>query len=170
MNQKSHVTKPVGLASRLVASILVLALLLAAIVGIVYERSLYSTSTTESDTFITSCHITGQGGLEIRVISDTTLGPVDGARIYGVLTGACGGETEVIHVHNFTSQQTGWLTPVLPAGAQSYGTYSFNVQYGGKTYSFAAAIRPASDSCVTLRVPSGNVTTLFEYLQSNCPS
>ena len=132
--------------------------------------------------FFPSCRITGTGGIEIRVISDSSGVPVQIAPVSGVLRTECdtataastGGyvtttETQVIYVNNFTEGQGGWETPVLPNGAQSAGIFNFSIHYEGKTYGFAAYIPPASITCVTLRVPSGNVTSPVYRYQSSCP-
>lgn len=111
------------------------------------------------------------GGLELRVLSGLTSMHVQGASIDGVLTSGCDREMQVVClINNFTEQQAGWLAPVLPNGAEGAGRFDFTVGYGGNVHSLSALIRPASETCVTLRVPSGNVAAPFCCFASSCPS
>jgi hypothetical protein len=177
---------------KLLVAVAVLALTLATLIGVFYseERNPPTSSQTHADTFFTICaHITGYGFIEVRVVSDSSGVPVQGAKMSGVLSGLCETrrqlnvtntagydyvsttETQVIYVDNFTmAGQGGWLAPILPDRAQGFGSFKFDVRYGGRTYSFSAGIRPISITCVTLRVPSGNVTAPTYTYTSNCPS
>lgn len=132
------------------------------------------------DTFLTHCSITGVGGFQLRVVSDSTGAPVSGETINAVDTLGCvvastsrvtvtlsssttstvgqSGETQVVHLRNFSVGQGGWLTPVFPNQATPGGQLNFTVTYQGGTYNFSALVPPVGTSCVTLHVPSGNVT------------
>jgi hypothetical protein len=119
---------------------------------------------TSSDTYLTTCSVSGVGGLQLRILSDSSGLSVSGEAVSAVERLGCDtaggtGETQVVYLDNFSVGQGGWLTPVFPNQATPGGQLSFTVMYQGETYSFSAAISPTGTSCVTLHVPSGNVTT-----------
>jgi hypothetical protein len=123
-----------------------------------------STSTNGSNTFLTSCSVTGVGGLELRILSDSTGSPVSGENITAVDTLGCDivgqpPETQVVYLNSFSSGTGGWLTPVFPGEAEPGGQLAFMVVYQGATYRFTEDVPPIGTLCVTLHVPSGNVTT-----------
>jgi hypothetical protein len=119
-----------------------------------------ATNSRSSDTYFTSsCSITGIGGLELQVVSDSTGYAVAGAAVSAVDMLGCGGENQIVYVDNFTASTGGWLTPVFPSQAVPGGVLSFSVVYQGKTYTFTSEIVPVGTNCVTLHVPSGSVTT-----------
>ncbi len=122
--------------------------------------------TNATDTYLTSCVVTGIGGLQIRIASDSTNASVSGELVNAVDTLGCDivgnpPETQVVHIDSFSVGQEGWLTPVFPNQAESGGQLSFTVVYQGSTYHFTATVPPIGTSCVTLHVPSANVTTTF---------
>jgi hypothetical protein len=114
--------------------------------------------------------------LYLRVVSDSTETPVQGAKIDAVLHTVCllgevGGESQSVYIENFTQTGGGWLRPVLPPRTVSSGTFNFTVQYEGKTYSFKASIAPVAVTCVTLKVPSSNVSsTKYQFSSGDCVS
>ncbi len=119
---------------------------------------------TESDTYLTSCSVTGVGGLQLQVVSDSTGEPVSGEVINAVDRLGCdivgqSGETQVVYLDNFTIGQGGWLTPVFPNQATPGGELTFTVGYQGETFNFSVTVPPIGTSCITLHVPSGNITT-----------
>jgi heme/copper-type cytochrome/quinol oxidase subunit 2 len=122
------------------------------------------TSVSSSDTYLTQCSVTGIGGFQLQVISDSTGAPVSGESINAVDRLGCDivgqpPETQVVYLDNFSVGQGGWLTPVFPDQADPGGQLSFTVAYQGQAYAFSATVPPIGTSCVTLHVPSGNVTT-----------
>jgi hypothetical protein len=129
-------------------------------------RSVTGTSESASNTFISStilvpCTGQGQGVVELLVVSDSTGAPVIGESINAVNNLSCGeNEQQVVYVNNFTVGQGGWLTPILPNQAAPYGWLNFTVTYQGAIYHFPAKYPVFfGKECVTLHVPSGNVTT-----------
>ena len=150
-------------------SVVAIAAIAVASIGSVYY---ITTEPGSRDTFFTTCHVTGQGSLVLKVISDSTGTPVSGETVIGVLRSqsTCDGhsETQVVHITNFTQAGKGWLAPSLPSEAQGFGTVGITVGYGGTTYNLSAVIHPASLNCITLRVPSGNVYTTFSQFSSDC--
>jgi hypothetical protein len=112
-----------------------------------------------SDTYLTSCSVTGIGGFELRVVSDSTGAPVSGETINAVDRLGCNDQTQVVYLNNFYEGEGGWLTPVFPNQAEPGGELSFTVIYQGGTYKFSSEVPPIGTACVTLHVPSGNVTT-----------
>jgi hypothetical protein len=116
--------------------------------------------TGTSDTFFTLfCSITGIGGFQLLVASDSTGAPVHGESINAVDRLGCDSMSQVVYLDNFTVGQGGWLTPVFPNRAIPGGELSFSVTYQGGAYNFSALVPPVGTSCVTLHVPSGNVTS-----------
>jgi hypothetical protein len=120
--------------------------------------SVTGTSVTASDTFF-SCSITGIGGFELLVASDSTGAPVTGESVNAVDHLGCNSAQQVVYLDDFTAGQGGWLTPVFPNQATPGGQLNFTVSYQGKTYNFSAGVPPIGTACVTLHVPSGSVTT-----------
>ena len=127
-----------------------------------------ASSVSVSNTYLTSCTITGVGGFEFRVVSDSTGTPVSGESIKAVDRLGCNGESQVVYldefsppvyVTNFTESDGGWLVPDFPGQATPAGQLSFTITYQGGTYNFTAYIPPMGTNCVTLHVPSGNVTS-----------
>ena len=121
----------------------------------------YYESTVGTNNTYANCVISGVGGFEFRVISASTGAPISGATIKAVDTFGCSGESQVIYVGNFSESLGGggWLVPDFPSLAVPAGQLSFTVAYQGATYSFSGSFPPIGTSCVTLSIPSGNVTT-----------
>jgi hypothetical protein len=122
------------------------------------------TSINSNDTFLTQCTVTGIGGLEVRIVSDSNGVPVNGETITASDKLGCDivgqpPETQTVYLSSFTSGTGGWLTPVWPQQAESGGQLTFTVAYQGATYNFAEYVPPIGTLCATLHVPSGNVTT-----------
>ena len=113
--------------------------------------------------FVTSCIITGVGGFEFRVVSDSTGAPVTGETITAVDRLGCNGENQIVYLDNFSESQGGggWLVPDFPSQATPAGGLSFTIAYQGGTYAFTAYVPPVGTHCATLYVPSGNVTITF---------
>ena len=124
------------------------------------KGSVTGTSASASDTFFaTSCSITGVGGFELLVVSDSSGAPVGGEVINAVDNLGCDSDQQVVYLDDFTVGQGGWLTPVFPSQATPGGQLNFTVSYQGKTYNFSEDVPPVGTSCVTLHVPSGSVST-----------
>ena len=131
------------------------------------------TSTSESDTYLTSCTITGIGGFEFRVISDSTGKPIGGETIKAVDRVGCNAENQVVYLDTFSESQGGggWLVPDWPSGATPAGGLSFIISYQGGLYNFTADIPPVGTNCATFHIPSGsmNSTTVMNGNGSYCP-
>jgi hypothetical protein len=112
-----------------------------------------------TNTFFTNCSITGIGGFELLVASDSTGAPVSGESVNAVDRLGCGSAQQVVYLDNFTVGRGGWLTPIFPEQATPGGQLNFTVAYQGRTYNFASSVPPIGTACVTLHVPSGRVTT-----------
>jgi hypothetical protein len=122
--------------------------------------SVTGTGVSSSDTFFaTNCSITGIGGFELLVASDSGGAPVTGEVVNAVDHLGCNSDRQVVYLDEFAARQGGWLTPVFPSQATPGGQLNFTVSYQGKTYNFSAEVPPIGTSCVTLHVPSGSVTT-----------
>jgi len=131
-----------------------------------------TTFTNASDTYLTTCVVMGIGGLELRVVSDSTNASVSGELVNAVDTLGCDivgqpPETQIVHLDNFSVGQEGWLIPIFPNQAEPGGQLSFTVVYQGSTYQFTASVPPIGAACVTLHVPSGNVTHIT-IMNGNC--
>jgi hypothetical protein len=122
------------------------------------------TSVTTSNTYITQCSITGIGGFQLRVVSDSTGAPVSGETINAVDRLGCDvgqtSQTQIVYLNDFSQGQGGWLTPVFPSQAPMHGgQLNFTVSYQGGTYNFSSLVPPVGTTCVTLHVPSGSLTS-----------
>ncbi len=118
-----------------------------------------SSTVTPSDTYLSSCSVTGIGGFQLRIVSGSTGAPVTGENVNAVDRLGCDSETQVVYLDTFSVGQGGWLTPIFPSQAPPGGQLSFIVTYQGQTYSFSAEVPPIGTNCVTLLVPSGSVQT-----------
>lgn len=170
-------TSPEPHSRALLAASVALVMVIAIVVGFTFLTSSQSKgpsssagfvtgteSSTASDTFLTRCSVTGVGGFELRVVSDSTGLPVTGESINAVDTLGCqiagqAAEDQVVYIRSFSVGQGGWLTPVFPAQATPGGELNFTMRYQSGTYNFTSAVPPIGTACVTLHVPSGNVTT-----------
>lgn len=151
----------------LLGLLVALTIILASIT--VYEMSVRSTLTSASMLPSTStgtdtnCVITGQpGGINLRILSDSTLTPVTGAVVTAkhdpsacVLNGV--EYTNTATTRTFTTSGTSWIS----LDPTNDGSYSFTIQFSGHTYAFTAGLGPLATTCATLYVPSGrtNVTS-----------
>ena len=119
------------------------------------------TSTSESNTYLTSCTITGVGGFEFRVVSDSTGAPLSGETIKAIDRLGCNVQNQVVYLDNFSESQGGggWLVPDFPSEATPAGQLSFTILYQGETYYFTTYIAPVGTNCATFHIPSGNMTT-----------
>ncbi|HUH99499.1 MAG TPA: hypothetical protein VLY65_00510 [Nitrososphaerales archaeon] len=89
-------------------------------------------------------------------MSDSNGLPVSGETVNEIYSSSCSNqtssETEVVYVRTFTVGPDGWIyNSDYPGG-------NFTAVYDGMTYTFSGAAPPIGISCVTLHVPSGNVT------------
>jgi len=121
---------------------------------------------TSNNTFLTRCRVTGIGGFELLVVSDSTGAPVTGENVTAVDTLGCdivgqSAEMQFVHINSFSVGQGGWLTPVFPPRAEPGGRLNFTVRYEGAIYSFSGLVPPTGTNCVTLHIPSGNITDKF---------
>jgi hypothetical protein len=115
---------------------------------------------TVSDTLFTStCVFSGGGAFGLLIVSDSDGTPVHGETVNAVDRLGCGSEQQVVYLDDFTIGQGGWLTPVFPSQTTVLGQLNFTVTYQGATYHFSTSYPDLGASCVTLHVPSGNVTT-----------
>lgn len=156
----------------LVVLAVVAVILLAVGLGVYYESTTGTgkSISSPSNTYFTSCSVTGVGGFEFRVASDSTGAPVSGETIKAVDRCGCNGQNQVVYLDNFSESQGGggWLVPDFPSQATPAGQLSFTVSYQGGTYNFTTLIPPIGTNCVTFRIPSGNVTTVTNANGSYC--
>ena len=146
-----------------------------AVVGIfaaiaIYWMGPHTQNQNGNNTYLTSCSITGVGGFEFRVVSDSTGAPISGETIRAIdRVGACG-QNQVVYLDNFSESQGGggWLVPDFPSQATPAGQLSFAISYQGGTYSFTTYVPPIGTNCVTFRIPSGNMTTVTNRNGSYC--
>jgi len=119
-----------------------------------------SSNTISANTFFsTSCSISGVGGFELRIVSDSSGAPVNADSISLVDKLGCNDENQVVYLNHFSYLGDGWLVPVFPIQATVGGGLNITVTYEGNTYNFAGYYPPVGTDCVTLHVPSGNVTS-----------
>jgi len=149
------------------ALLVVLVVIVVTLLAVGFVGYYASTTGTEKNTYI-HCSVTGVGGFEFRVVADSTGTPVSGEGIKAVGNLYCNDQDQVVYlnnfsppvyVNNFTEKDGGWLVPDFPSQAQVGGGLSFTITYHGATYTFESGYPPMGTECVTLHVPSGNVTT-----------
>lgn len=136
-----------------------------AVVTTVTQTVINAPAGNSSDTFLTSCTVTGISNFEFRIVTDSTGAPISGEAITAVDRLGCDivgqpPETQTVYLNSFTTLGAGgWLTPVWPQQAQPGGQLTFTVTYQGATFNFSEQVPPIGTLCATLHVPSGNVTT-----------
>jgi hypothetical protein len=119
-----------------------------------------SSNTISANTFFsTSCSISGVGGFEFRLVSDSTGQPINASNISAVDKLGCDQENQVVYLNQFSYLGDGWFTPVFPSQATLGGGLNITVTYEGKTYNFSGYYAPVGTDCVRLSVPSGNVNS-----------
>jgi hypothetical protein len=132
-----------------------------------YSSPRTTTVTTEVGVASTTCSITGQpGGIQFRVLSDSTSQPVSGVVVTAINTPAsCNGSPAAARtVDMFTTNATQWLS--LPSD-NNY-QYSFVANYQGHTFTLTATLKPVSLTCATLYVPSGKTNTTITEFGNAC--
>jgi hypothetical protein len=105
------------------------------------------------------CPPVSAGSFEFRLVSDPSGAPVNPASISAVDMLTCNGENQVATINEFSYTGGGWIVPVFPSQAMYGGGLNITVTYQGETYNFAGGIPPIGTECVTLHVPSGNVSS-----------
>jgi len=160
----------IGTRRRIMMTLLAAAFVAIFLVGLVsYFEAPLGTQGGVRNTYV-HCSITGVGGFEFRVVSDSTGSPVSGETIKAVNRLGCGSDNQVVYLDsfsqpeyccNFTETNGGWLVPDFPSQATVGGLLDFTVTYQGVTYTFDSGFPPVGTNCVTLHVPSGNATTVF---------
>ena len=123
------------------------------------ETANYTTTNYVNTFFSTSCSISGVGGFEFRLVSDSTGAPVNADSVNMVDRLGCNNENQAVYLNNFSYLGDGWFTPVFPSQATLGGGLNITVTYEGKTFNFEGYYPPVGTDCVTLSVPSGNVNT-----------
>jgi len=119
-----------------------------------------SSITVNANTFFsTSCSISGVGGFELRIVSDSSGAPVNADSITAVDKLGCNNENQVVYLNQFSYFGGGWFVPIFPSQATVGGGLNITAVYEGKAYNFAGYYPPVGTDCVTLHVPSGNVTS-----------
>ncbi len=119
-----------------------------------------SSNTISANTFFsTSCSISGVGGFEFRLVSDSTGQPINASSISAVDKLGCNQENQAVYLNQFSYLGDGWFVPMFPSQATVGGGLNVTVTYQGETYNFAGYYPPVGTDCVTLHVPSGNVTS-----------
>ena len=149
------------------ALLIVSGVIVAALFAVGFAGYYQSTTGTEkvanspTNTYLTSCSITGVGGLEFRVVSTITGAPLSGETTRVVDRVGCGGQNQVVYLDNFSESQGGggWLVPDFPSQATPAGQLSFTITYQGETYNFVTYVPPIGTNCVTFHIPSGNMTS-----------
>lgn len=127
--------------------------------------------TTNSNTyFSTSCSISGVGGFEFRLVSDSTEQPVNASSISAVDKLGCNNENQVVYLNNFAYLGDGWFVPIFPNQAVVGGDLNITLTYVGETYNFTGYYPPVGTDCVTIHVPSDNLssTIVMNGSGSNC--
>ena len=130
-----------------------------------------SSSTISTNVFFsTTCVISSVGGFEFRVVSDSMGSPVNASSISAVDRVGCNNENQVVYLTQFSYSGDGWIVPIFPSQATVGGGLNITVTYEGKTYNFVGYYPSVGTDCVTLSIPSGNVssTTVMNGNGSYC--
>ena len=128
----------------------------------------------QNSTTSLTCSISGQpGGLQLRIVSDSTLQPIVGAKVtatsnpaYCSIFGGAPFPATTSSTLEFTTNGTLWYS--LPT--DNDGSYSFVVSYSNQNYAFNASLAPVSITCATLYIPSGMTNVTILEFQSSCPA
>lgn len=127
----------------------------------------FTSNSTTASSASTICTIMGQpGGIQLRVISDSTSTPIAGAKVYATDNpDLCNNSPATSQTTlTFTTSNATWYS--LPS--DNVGSYSFSVSYSGQNYTFSAALRPVSLTCATLYLTSGHSNVTITEFGSTC--
>jgi len=150
-----------------IASVLLVVAIASLALNVYQYASPRSVTVTTSNTLLTTCIISGQpGGLQFRVLSDSTLKPVAGVNLTALnIPAMCGGVPATSQATEmFKTNGTEWFRFPSDNNYQ----YDFVANYLGHTYTFTATLRPISLTCATLFVPSGRTNVTITEFQSVC--
>ena len=130
-------------------------------------------ASTHVNTYLTGCFPTGGASMELLVLSDTTGMPVQqgGLDVSAVFSSGCNNVPEIVYFDNVTSGSGGWIgfPHQSPDDDDIAGRYNFSLTYEGQTYFFQGFSHPASTTCMTIKLPSGVVTSAsYEFSSQNC--
>jgi len=133
--------------------------------------SITSGQTTSSSASLSStCVIAGQaGGLELRILSNSTGEPVSGVVVTATNSPAlCNGfpTTTQSETEFTTNSSTEWYS--LPTGND--GSYSLALSYLDENYTLQASLMPMFTTCATLYLPSGTTNVTIGEFRSSCSS
>lgn len=141
----------------------------------VTANSTYTTTYSMYSTYVNInlsdyCPQVSAGGFEFRLVSDSTGLPANPDSMSAVDRLTCNGENQVADINEFSYVGGGWIVPVFPSEAMYGGGLNITVAYNGEKENFAGAIPPIGTDCVTLHVPSGNVSssTVMNGSSSHC--
>jgi len=128
------------------------------------ETATIGQSTTRS----VVCSITGQpAGFLLRVLSDSNHAPIAGAQVTATNRPMyCDPNTPATSqtTLTFTTNNTEWYSLT----SQDTAGYSLVVKYSGQSYNFTASLRPVSETCATLYIPSGRTNVTVTAMQTAC--
>ena len=126
--------------------------------------------TSESNTTLTACTVTGEGGFEFQVVFDSTGERVSGETITAANKLGCNGPNQVTYADSFSETQGGWLVPDFLIPSSLIGQLDFTISYQGRIYNFTTYVgSPMQINCATFHIPSGNVTNTIVAGNSYCP-
>ena len=158
------------------SAVLVVIVILVAAVAVVLllpaanpNQPTRSLSTSNSVSHSTTCLITGQpAGFYLRVLNDSSGGPVRGAQVAAVSEPAyCDGQQAAPQTTvTFTTNGSEWVG--LPS--QNDAGYNISVVYSGQTSNFTADLRPVSLTCATVYLPSGRTNMTITEFGETCGS
>jgi len=136
----------------------------------VYRTVTGATATIgQSTTKSVVCSITGQpAGILLRIVSDSNQAPIAGAQVMATNQPAyCDPNTPATGqtTLTFMTNNTEWYS----LDSQDNAGYSVVVKYSGQNYNLTAKLRPISETCATLYIPSGRTNVTITALQTSCP-
>ena len=131
-----------------------------------FSGSLLATGTTSRETISysqgtgssSSCSPTGGKGFYVRLVAEKTGEPIQNVTVGGSPGLTCNGiETTTAII---------WQAPTNSSGVASLNSagsswYVLTIQYSGNAYHFRVEMHQNQTTYVTVRLPSGNITTSF---------
>jgi hypothetical protein len=131
---------------------------------------LYPEQTGITTTSYPICTYPGQSmGLDLTVLSDSTLVPVTGANVFAFYNFNEGCNSTIAQTSTkltFTTNGTEWYSLY----GLNNGNYTISVLYSHTTYAFIVQLRPSVYTCAVLFVPSGNTSITFTSATCQIPS
>src|SRR5207249_7299246 len=117
---------------------------------------------TNALTVSRACTYTAEGNLVLTVVNGSSGKPIGSVPVHVAYVATVCSSTVQTSLGTVRTNESGIVTFCC-----ELGQYYFNVSYFSNHYSFIATIEAQKTTCVTLRIPSGDLTVLHSATFTN---